>query len=195
MPRIAATALPDVLVIEPDVYKDGRGFFLETYHAAKYEASGIRLPFVQDNHSRSSEGTLRGIHLQIAPPQGKLVRVIRGAVLDVAVDLRIGSATFGRSISTELSEENFRQLYVPPGFGHAFYVTRGPADVEYKVTALYEPAGEIGVVWNDPELAIKWPNLSPTLSDRDAKLPLLASVRERLMTLAESTAQSGSRRP
>jgi dTDP-4-dehydrorhamnose 3,5-epimerase len=182
MPRIVATALPDVLVIEPDVYTDVRGFFLETYHAAKYEASGITLPFVQDNHSRSSQGTLRGIHLQIAPPQGKLVRVIRGAVLDVAVDLRVGSATFGRWISTELSEENFRQLYVPPGFGHAFYVTRGPADVEYKVTALYDPAGEIGVVWNDPELAIRWPTAEPTLSDRDAGLPRLAAVRDRLLT-------------
>ena len=186
MPRIVATSLPDVLVIEPDVHTDVRGFFLETYHAAKYAASGITLPFVQDNHSRSAEGTLRGIHLQIAPPQGKLIRVIRGAVLDVAVDLRVGSATFGRSMSTELSEENFRQLYVPPGFGHAFYVTRGPADVEYKVTALYDSAGEIGVVWNDPELAIAWPNPEPILSDRDSKLPRLSAVRDRLMTLTES---------
>ena len=186
MPRIVATALPDVLVIEPDVYKDVRGFFLETYHAGKYGASGITLPFVQDNHSRSAQGTLRGIHLQIAPAQGKLVRVIRGAVLDVAVDLRVGSATFGRWISTELSEHNFRQLYVPPGFGHAFYVTEGPADVEYKVTALYEPAGEIGVVWNDPELAIAWPHAKPILSDRDSRLPRLAAVRDRLLTLAQT---------
>ena len=190
MPRIIATSLPDVLVIEPDVYKDVRGFFLETYHAAKYAARGITLPFVQDNHSRSAEGTLRGIHLQTAPPQGKLIRVIRGAVLDVAVDLRIGSATFGRWMSTELSEANFRQLYVPPGFGHAFYVTSGPADVEYKVTALYEPAGEIGVIWNDPELAIAWPHAEPILSDRDSKLPLLAAVRDRLLTLSGSTTRS-----
>jgi dTDP-4-dehydrorhamnose 3,5-epimerase len=186
MPRIVATSLPDVRVIEPDVYKDVRGFFLETYHAAKYADSGITLPFVQDNHSRSSQGTLRGIHLQIAPAQGKLVRVIRGAVFDVAVDLRVGSATFGRWISTELSEDNFRQLYVPPGFGHAFYVMRGPADVEYKVTSLYDPAGEIGVVWNDPELAIAWPNPDPILSDRDSRLPRLSAVRDRLLTLAES---------
>jgi dTDP-4-dehydrorhamnose 3,5-epimerase len=187
MPRIVATSVPDVLVIEPDVYQDVRGFFLETYHAAKYAASGIRLPFVQDNHSRSSTGTLRGIHLQVAPPQGKLVRVIRGAVLDVAVDLRIGSPTFGRWVSTELSEENFLQLYVPPGFGHAFYVTTGPADVEYKVTSLYDPAGEIGVAWNDPELAIAWPNPRPMVSDRDSRLPRLAAARERLLTLTEST--------
>ena len=186
MPRITPTALPDVLVIEPDVHKDVRGFFLETYHAAKYGASGITLPFVQDNHSRSAQGTLRGIHLQISPPQGKLIRVIRGAVLDVAVDLRVGSATFGRWIATELSEDNFRQLYVPPGFGHAFYVTDGPADVEYKVTALYDPAGEIGVLWNDPDLAIAWPNSRPILSDRDAKLPRLAAVRERLSDAARS---------
>jgi len=186
MPRIVATSLPDVLLIEPDVYKDVRGFFLETYHAAKYAASGITPPFVQDNHSRSSHGTLRGIHLQIAPPQGKLVRVIRGAVLDVAVDLRIGSPTFGQWVGTELSEENFRQLYVPPGFGHAFYVTHGPADVEYKVTTLYEPAGELGIAWNDPELAIGWPDPKPTVSDRDSRLPRLATVRDRLLTLDQS---------
>jgi dTDP-4-dehydrorhamnose 3,5-epimerase len=186
MPRIVATSLPDVLVIEPDVYKDVRGFFLETYHAAKYAASGIALPFVQDNHSRSAERTLRGIHLQIAPAQAKLIRVIRGAVLDVAVDLRVGSSTFGRWVSTELSEDNFRQLYVPSGFGHAFYVMRGPADLEYKVTALYNPAGEIGVAWNDPELAIAWPNPEPILSDRDFRLPRLSAVRDRLLTLTES---------
>ena len=183
MPRIVATSLPDVLLIEPDVHADVRGFFLETYHAAKYAAGGITLPFVQDNHSRSSERTLRGIHLQVSPPQGKLVRVIGGAVLDVAVDLRIGSSTFGRWVATELSEENFRQLYVPPGFGHAFYVTRGPADVEYKVTSLYEPAGEVGIAWNDPELAIGWPTAEPTLSERDARLPHLAAVRDRLPRL------------
>jgi dTDP-4-dehydrorhamnose 3,5-epimerase len=192
MPRIVATSLPDVLVIEPDVHEDVRGFFLETYHAAKYAAGGITLPFVQDNHSRSSEGTLRGIHLQVAPPQGKLVRVIRGAVLDVAVDLRLGSPTFGRWVSSELSEENFRQLYVPPGFGHAFYVTRGPADVEYKVTSLYEPAGEVGVAWNDPELAIGWPNLEPTVSDRDSRLPRLAAVRDRLLTYSNRFSYRGS---
>jgi dTDP-4-dehydrorhamnose 3,5-epimerase len=189
VPRITPASLPDVLVIDPDVYKDVRGFFLETYHAAKYGAAGITLPFVQDNHSRSAGGTLRGIHLQTGPPQGKLVRVIRGAVLDVAVDLRLGSPTFGHWASAELSEDNFRQLYVPPGFGHAFYVTEGPADVEYKVTALYQPSSEIGVAWNDPDLAITWPNARPILSDRDRSLPRLSAVRERLLTVAQCEAR------
>lgn len=180
MPRFTATSLPGVLAIEPDVHTDIRGFFLETYHAAKYAGAGIVLPFVQDNHSRSAHGTVRGIHLQAEPPQGKLVRVTRGAVIDVAIDLRPGSPTFGRWVMEELSEHNFRQLYVPAGFGHAFYVSEGPADVVYKVTALYDPSGEVGIAWNDPELAIPWPTGDPILSDRDRSLPRLADVRELL---------------
>lgn len=182
MPRFTPTSLPGVLAIDPDVHNDVRGFFLETYHAAKYANAGIVLPFVQDNHSRSAQRALRGIHLQMDPPQGKLVRVIRGAVIDVAIDLRPGSPTFGRWVMEELSEHNFRQLFVPPGFGHAFYVTEGPADVEYKVTALYEPSGEVGIAWNDPDLAIAWPASDPILSERDRSLPQLADVRERLLT-------------
>jgi dTDP-4-dehydrorhamnose 3,5-epimerase len=177
---ITPTALPEVVLIQPDVYKDPRGFFLETYHVDKYEPAGIRDPFVQDNHSRSAEGTLRGIHLQTGPPQGKLVRVIRGAVLDVAVDLRVGSPTFGRWVTAELSEDNFHQLYIPPGFGHGFYVTRGPADVEYKCTALYAPESELGVAWNDPDLKIAWPGGDPILSNRDRALPSLSVVRDEL---------------
>jgi len=186
VPRITPTALPDVLLIEPDVHRDARGFFLETYHAQKYAAAGIARAFVQDNHSRSAPGTLRGIHLQTNPAQAKLVRVIRGAVLDVAVDLRLDSPTFGRWVQLELSEQNFRQLYVPPGFGHAFYVTEGPAEVEYKTTALYHPAGELGVLWNDPDLAISWPAGDPILSERDRALPPLSAVRERLLTVSQA---------
>ena len=185
MPTIVPTLLPEVLVIDPDVYRDARGFFLETYQAVKYAAAGIALPFVQDNHSRSQTGTLRGIHLQVEPVQSKLVRVVRGAVLDVAIDLRIDSPTFGRWVSAEMSEDNFRQMYVPAGFGHAFYVTRGPADVEYKVTSLYASNGEIGVAWNDPDLAIEWPNAEPILSGRDRSLPRVSEIRSRLLTVAQ----------
>jgi dTDP-4-dehydrorhamnose 3,5-epimerase len=183
VPLVSATALAGVFLIEPDVHRDARGFFLETYHAAKYEGIGVPEAFVQDNHSRSAAGTLRGIHLQTDPPQGKLVRVVRGAILDVAVDLRLGSATFGRWVSAVLSEENFLQMYLPAGFGHAFYVTAGPADVEYKCTSPYNPSGELGVAWNDPELAIAWPTDAPVMSERDRTLPPLAALRERLPLL------------
>lgn len=185
MPRVTPTVLSEVLIIDPDVHQDARGFFLETYHAPKYREFGITLPFVQDNHSRSSEGTLRGIHLQTGAPQAKLLRVIKGAILDVAVDLRVGSATFGQWVSAVLSGENFREMYVPPGFGHAFYVTEGPADVEYKCTAVYDPAAEIGIAWNDPELAIAWPSMDPVLSPRDRALPPLARVLDRLPNVSE----------
>jgi dTDP-4-dehydrorhamnose 3,5-epimerase len=183
VPRVRDTGLPGVLLIEPDVHRDVRGFFLETYHGPKYGRLGIVEPFVQDNHSRSAAGTLRGIHLQVDPPQAKLVRVVRGAILDVVVDLRLGSPTFGRWVEAVLSEDNFLQLFVPAGFGHAFYVTEGPADVEYKCTTPYNPAGELGVAWNDPELAIAWPAANPTVSDRDRGLPPLAQLRDRLPVL------------
>lgn len=182
MPHIVPTNLENVLVIEPDVHLDVRGFFMETYHAVKYAAAGITAPFVQDNHSRSAAGTLRGIHLQVDPPQAKLVRVVRGTVMDVAVDLRLDSPNFGRWVSVELSEYNFRQMYIPAGFGHAFYVTDGPAEVEYKTTAPYNRAGELGVIWDDPDLAIAWPASKPMLSDRDRSLPRLTALRQQLLT-------------
>jgi dTDP-4-dehydrorhamnose 3,5-epimerase len=183
VPDVYETKLPGVLLIEPDVHRDIRGFFLETYHGPKYERLGVVEPFVQDNHSRSAAGTLRGIHLQVDPPQAKLVRVTRGAILDVVVDLRIGSPTFGRWVQAVLSEQNFLQMFVPAGFGHAFYVTEGPADVEYKCTSPYSPAGELGVAWNDPELAIDWPPGDPIISDRDRRLPTIAQLRGRLPAL------------
>jgi dTDP-4-dehydrorhamnose 3,5-epimerase len=178
--RFVQTDLPGVLVIEPDVYQDPRGFFLETYHAAKYRDGGIAAPFVQDNHSRSIRGTLRGLHLQPGRPQGKLIRVVEGEIYDVAVDVRRRSPTFGRWVAVTLSAENFKQCYVPPGFAHGFCVLSEDAQVEYKCTDLYEPASEIGVAWNDPALSIPWPIAQPLLSDRDRRNPTLAELMERL---------------
>jgi dTDP-4-dehydrorhamnose 3,5-epimerase len=172
--------LPEVLIVEPDVHRDDRGFFLETFHAERYRAHGIAGPFVQDNHSRSAGGTIRGLHLQVGRPQAKLVRVISGAVYDVAVDVRRGSPTFGRWVGVTLSAENFKQCYIPAGFAHGFGVLSESADVEYKCTDLYEAAAEIGVAWNDPALAITWPIERPLLSDRDRRHPTLAEQMDRL---------------
>ena len=178
--RVIATELPGVLVIEPDVHRDGRGFFLETYHADRYRGHGIPGPFVQDNHSRSVAGTLRGLHLQIGRPQGKLIRVIEGEVFDVAVDVRRGSPTFGRWVSVTLTAESFRQCYIPPGFAHGFCVVSPIAQLEYKCTDLYDPATELGIAWNDPAIGIRWPVTDPILSRRDSQHPTLAELGERL---------------
>ncbi|HKB12079.1 MAG TPA: dTDP-4-dehydrorhamnose 3,5-epimerase [Vicinamibacterales bacterium] len=181
--RVVTTDLPGVLVIEPDIYADGRGFFLETYHAERYGGHGIDGPFVQDNHSRSAGGTVRGLHLQLRRPQGKLVRVIEGEVYDVAVDVRRGSPTFGRWVAVTLSADNFLQCYIPPGFAHGFCVVTPTAQVEYKCTDFYDPASEIGIAWNDPALAIPWPVRDPILSSRDRCHPTLAEVTDRLPQL------------
>lgn len=186
--RATPTAIPDVLLIEPDVHRDARGFFLESFHARKYETLGIRGPFVQDNHSASAAGTLRGLHLQIIEPQAKLVRAVAGEILDVAVDLRRGSPTFGRWVAVRLSAENFLQSYVPAGFGHGFCVISEHAQVEYKCTSFYNPKGEIGIAWNDPELRIAWPIDRPRLSPRDAALPTLAAVMDALPRYDEISA-------
>jgi len=178
--RVVPTDLPGVVVIEPEVHADGRGFFLETYHAERYEQHGIRGPFVQDNHSRSTAGTVRGLHLQLRRPQGKLIRVIEGEVYDVAVDVRRGSPTFGRWVAVTLTSDNFRQCYVPPGFAHGFCVVSPIAQVEYKCTDLYDRASEIGVAWNDPALAIPWPVREPILSRRDSRHPTLAQLGDQL---------------
>ena len=178
--KLLTTELQGFVVIEPDVYRDPRGFFLESYHARKYAEAGITAAFVQDNHSRSVLGTLRGLHAQRLHPQGKLIRVVEGAVFDVAVDVRPGSPTFGRWVGVELSAENFRQCYVPPGFLHGFCVLSDSVQVEYKVTAFYDPTDEIGVIWNDPEISIAWPIVSPVLSKKDASLPKLAEIRQLL---------------
>lgn len=175
--RVVCTDISDVLIVEPDVYQDPRGFFLETYHTEKYRKHGIDAAFVQDNHSRSVAGTLRGLHLQRKRPQGKLVRAIEGEIYDVAVDVRPDSPTFGRWVGVTLTAENFRQCYIPPGFAHGFCVLSPFAQVEYKCTDLYDPADEIGVAWDDPALAITWPIAEPILSARDRAHRPLAEVK------------------
>src|ERR1700752_3714880 len=174
--QIIATSLPEVLIVEPKMYGDPRGFFLETYQLDRYAEHGIRGPFVQDNLSRSTFGVLRGLHLQNPQTQGKLVSVMRGRVLDVAVDVRVGSANFGRHGAVELSEENRRQLWVPRGFAHGFVVLSETADFFYKCDEYYSPKHEIVVRWSDPVIGIKWGVEHPSLSARDATAPLLAEV-------------------
>ena len=178
--RVVSTAIPGVVIIEPKVHQDGRGFFLETYHAERYREHGIAGPFVQDNHSRSVAGTLRGLHLQLHRPQGKLIRVIEGEIFDVAVDVRRNSPMFGRWVGVKLTAESFQQFYVPPGFAHGFAVVSPIAQVEYKCTDIYDPASEVGIAWNDPALGIAWPVTDPTLSARDARHPSLANLTDKL---------------
>ena len=179
--HVVPTALPGVLVIEPVVHRDARGFFLETYHTEKYREAGIALPFVQDNHSRSGARALRGLHAQLGQrPQGKLVRALQGAIFDVAVDVRRGSPTFRRWVGVRLSADDFRQLYVPPGFLHGFCVLSESADVAYTCTEAWSPADEISGRWDDPDLAIEWPIADPVLSARDAAAPRLAEQLGRL---------------
>ena len=174
------TPLSGVILVEPDVHRDARGFFLETYHAAKYKAGGIDASFVQDNHSRSGKGTLRGLHAQWRKPQGKLVRTLQGEIFDVAVDVRPGSPTYGRWFGARLTSDNHHQLWVPAGFIHGFCVLSETAEVEYKCTDLYDPGGELGVRWDDPAIGIDWPIAQPILSAKDAAAPLLAAVQDKL---------------
>jgi dTDP-4-dehydrorhamnose 3,5-epimerase len=176
--NIVETALPGVLLIEPRVFGDARGFFLESWNRRTFAGLGLDLDFVQDNHSRSARGVLRGLHYQLADPQGKLVRVTAGSVFDVAVDIRRSSAHFGQWVGYELSAENHRMLWVPPGFAHGFVVTSQSADFLYKVTSFYNPADERAIRWDDPALAIAWPDLglAPTLSAKDGAAPLLADA-------------------
>lgn len=176
--NVLETTLPGVKLIEPKVYGDDRGFFLESWNAASFAAAGLDLAFVQDNHSRSARGVLRGLHYQLANPQGKLVRVTQGAVFDVAIDIRRSSPNFGQWVGYELSDANKRMLWVPPGFAHGFLVLSETADFLYKCTALYDPASDRGIRFDDPAIAIDWPDtgLSPLLSGKDAAAPLLADA-------------------
>jgi len=176
--NVTATNLQDVLLIEPRLIGDARGFFMETYRSDRYAACGIARPFIQDNLSRSAKGVLRGLHVQHRQSQGKLVSVLRGRVLDVAVDVRRGSPTFGAHVAVELSEENRRQLWIPRGFAHGFLVLSDVADLAYKCDNLYSPGDESVVRWNDPELAIAWGVENPILSARDAAAPLLREIRD-----------------
>jgi dTDP-4-dehydrorhamnose 3,5-epimerase len=175
--EIRELSLPGVLRIESKVYRDPRGYFFESYRADELAAAGVP-PFVQDNQSFSTRGTLRGLHYQLARPQGKLVRVLRGAILDVVVDIRVGSPTFGRWLSEELTADNSRQVYVPPGYAHGFLVVDEIAEVFYKCTDYYSgPADQKGVAWDDPTLAIPWPEKAPILSDKDRTLLPLDPAR------------------
>jgi len=174
--KVTPTTLPEVLLVEPDRFGDARGYFLETWRQERYQAAGIRLPFVQDNLSRSARGILRGLHLQHPGAQGKLVYVLEGEVFDVAVDVRVGSPTFGKWTGATLSSADHRQLWIPPGFAHGFCVTSEVALFAYKCTAPYSAADEVGVLWNDPALGILWPVAEPLLSGKDAALPRLAAI-------------------
>jgi dTDP-4-dehydrorhamnose 3,5-epimerase len=175
--NVISTKIPEVLIIEPKRLGDDRGFFSETFQAERYAAYGIRGPFVQDNLSRSRHGVLRGLHLQNPNPQGKLLSALRGRLLDVAVDVRVGSPTFGHHVAVELSEDNQRQIWVPRGFAHGFIVLSETADCFYKCDALYSPNDEIVVRWNDPAIGIDWGVKTASLSARDAAAPLLAEIK------------------
>ena len=176
--KVIETALPGVLIIEPKVFGDARGFFIETFQVERYREIGITQPFVQDNHSRSQRGVLRGLHFQKTRPQGKLVRVSRGAVYDVAVDIDPKSSTFGRYVGVELNDVNHRQLWIPAGYAHGFCVISEVADFEYKCTDLYFPQDEGGLIWNDPDVAIPWPITEPSLSGKDTLLPKLRDLAQ-----------------
>lgn len=186
--KILPTKLDGVYIIEPKVFYDDRGFFLETYHQRRYAETGINCNFVQDNLSRSMRGTLRGLHYQLEWAQAKLIQVIKGVVFDVVVDIRRGSPSFGHWVGVNLSEENKRQLFVPEGFAHGFCVLSEAADVVYKCTDFYAPEDEGGILWSDPDIAIDWPIANPLLSDKDSRLPYLADVPpERLPLCKERT--------
>lgn len=174
--KVIKTELENVLIIEPKVHSDSRGSFFESYVKKKYEDCGIKDEFLQDNHSISRKGVLRGLHFQEDPWQIKLVRVIRGEVFDVAVDIRKGSPTFGKWSGVKLSEENHRQLYIPAGFAHGFCVLSETAEFLYKCSEYYAPSGERGILWNDPDIGIAWPVKDPILSEKDARLPLLRDL-------------------
>jgi dTDP-4-dehydrorhamnose 3,5-epimerase len=174
--KIIQTNIIDCVVIEPLVHGDNRGFFLESYQEKRYQEAGIKGPFVQDNHSRSSKGVLRGLHMQISKPQGKLVRVVSGEVFDVAVDLRKSSSTYMSWHSVHLSEKNKKQFWVPPGFAHGFLVLSDFADFEYKCTEYYDPKDEISIQWNDPKIGIQWPDENYKISEKDASAKSISSL-------------------
>lgn len=188
------TSLPGVVLLESKIHADPRGFFLESYHRRHFEELGITDNFVQDNHSKSSKNTLRGLHYQLQHAQGKLCRVVRGEVLDVAVDIRLGSPNFGKWVSAVLSEQNKRQIYVPAGFAHGFLVLSDSAEFLYKCGDYYHPEDEFGIVWNDPAIGIEWKVSAPLLSQKDQALPLLERVSpERLPKYASTAGANGAR--
>lgn len=168
------TGIPEVILIKPTVLEDHRGFFMESYHIEKFKIGGINCTFVQDNHAKSVQNTLRGLHFQVQHPQAKLVRCLNGKVFDVAVDIRKESPTFGKWVGEELSEENKYQLYIPKGFAHGYFVLSDTAEIAYKCSEIYHPKDEQGLRWDDPDIAITWPVENPILSEKDKELPNLA---------------------
>lgn len=181
--QVTETSLPGVLLVKPKVFKDPRGFFLETWHAERYEKFGIPHQFVQDNVSYSERGVLRGLHFQNPYPQGKLLSVLMGEVYDVAVDIRVGSPHFGKWFGTSLSSENNHQLWIPAGFAHGFCVTSPTAMVSYKCTEFYHPESEVSILWNDPEINIQWPELEVQLSVKDSRGFSFANIPKHLLPL------------
>ena len=179
--KFIKTAIPGVVLVEPDTYRDERGFFMETYHQTRYAEGGIEYLFVQDNHSHSRKGTLRGLHYQLKHSQAKLIYVSGGEIFDVAVDIRRGSPTFGKWVGAHLTEENSRQIYVPKGFAHGFYTLSETADVIYKCTDFYAPGDEYGILWSDPDIGIEWPEKNPLLSKKDSRNPRLSEIPEDLL--------------
>lgn len=179
--KIIETKIKDLLIIEPKVFGDDRGFFYETFQAERYKKAGIKEIFVQDNRSRSTKGVLRGLHFQKSKPQGKLVSVTCGEVFDVAVDLRPNSETFGQYESIVLTSQNKLQFYVPPGFAHGFCVLSDTADFQYKCTDYYDPSDESGLLWSDPDLDIDWPIIEPLLSEKDMHQPTFSAIKAKLI--------------
>ena len=180
MPRRLETKIPDVVLLEPEVHGDERGFLVETFSASAWGELGVGVDFVQDNHSRSRQGILRGLHFQTSPGQAKLVRCVRGRIFDVAVDLRRDSPTYGRWEGHELDDERHRQVFVPLGFAHGFCVLTETADVHYKLSSYYDAATEAGIAWDDPQIGVEWPLSDPQLSDRDRSAPRLAEIADEL---------------
>lgn len=186
----SASTLDEVRIVSPTVFRDERGFFVESYNQREFHQLGITEQFVQDNHSRSVRNTLRGLHIQIDPPQAKLVRVTAGEILDVAVDVRPDSPSFAQWTATRLSGENFLQCYVPVGFAHGFLVLSDWAEVQYKCTSHYNPAGEMGIAWNDSRIDVEWPTTEPILSARDSRAPPLADIMDLLPRYTVSVTSS-----
>ena len=183
--KFLRTKLAGVRIVEPDVFHDGRGFFLETYRADKYRQGGIEAQFVQDNHSRSAKNTIRGLHAQRHHPQAKLVRALVGAILDVVVDIQRDSPTYLQWIAVELSAENFRQVFVPVGYAHGICILSEFAEIEYKCTDYYDPEDELRIIWNDPSIAIEWPITAPLLSAKDGQAPPLTEQLDLLPAIGE----------
>lgn len=176
--NVSNTKLDGVLIIEPEVFGDSRGFFKEIYHQSRYSDFGIAVDFVQDNYSRSSKNVLRGLHFQKTKPQGKLIQCLRGAILDVVVDIDLKSKTYGQYLCNELKEENHRQIYIPPGYAHGFCVLTETAEISYKCSDIYDPLDEGGVAWDDPDIGIPWPISNPILSAKDSRHPLLKDINK-----------------